>query len=134
MLSIFPELLSFSLLGIFIIRAVIGLTLILISIQILFIKKNNLVENIKNKGVLFAKYSILLLGSVSLLSGAFMLVGFLVQISAIVSSYLFLNIMYLDSRSDNVLKQSRMFYIIMSLISISFLFIGPGIFSVDLPL
>lgn len=134
MLSIFPELLSFSLLGIFIIRAVIGLTLILISIQILFIKKNSLVENIKNKGVLFAKYSILLLGSVSLLSGAFMLVGFLVQISAIVSSYLFLNIMYLDSRSDNVLKQSRMFYIIMSLISISFLFIGPGIFSVDLPL
>lgn len=134
MLSIFPELLSYSLLGVSFLRLIVGVTLGIISVEVLFIKREDLIAKISKRGWFFAKYSLWLLGATSLLSALFMIIGFLVQPVAIISAYLFLNIMYLDSGKNKVLSRSNLFYISMALISLTLLFLGPGIFSVDLPL
>lgn len=133
MLSIFPQLLPFSLLGIFIIRITIGLTLLFIASDILSKKRNDFIKMLKLKKFFMPEATVWLIGLTSIIVSFFMLAGFITQISAIISGYIFFNLMILDSE-NKIIGQTKIFYIIMSIISFSFLFLGPGLFSLDLPL
>lgn len=133
MLSIFPELLSYQLLGIFIIRVTVGILLLLLSIRILFNEKDLQLYKFKGSNETINTFFLWVLGITSLVSSSFMIVGFLTQVSAIISAYLFLDLMLLDKKRL-VFGQGKLFYYSMAIICLSFLLLGPGAFSVDLPL
>jgi uncharacterized membrane protein YfcA len=134
MLSIFPQLLSFTLLGIFLIRIIIGLVIFYIAYQMAFTKREKLIKKLELAKHPFSKSSVVIVGFSTLISSSFLIVGFLTQISSIVSGYLLLNIMMLDSGKEKILGQTKLFYITISIICLSFLFLGAGFFAVDLPL
>jgi len=134
MLSIFPQLLPFTLLGIFIIRVAIGIIIFYIAYQTLFTKREEFVKKLKIAKHPFSRGSVVIVGLSTLISSSFLIAGFLTQISSLVCGYLLLNLMMLDSGKEKVLGQTKLFYITISIICLSFLFLGAGFFAVDLPL
>lgn len=132
MLSVFPEFLNYSLLGIFLIRITIGLSVFFISIK-LFKNRTKLIKQLKENKYVLPSFFVNTLAITSILSGLFMIFGILTQVAALVTAYTLLNLMVLDSKK-NILEQSKIFYISFIAISISFIFLGPGFFGIDLPL
>jgi len=134
MLSIFPQLLPFTLFGIFLIRITVGLVIFYFAYQTLFTKRQKFIKKLELANHPFSKGSILMVGLTTLIASSFLIVGFLTQISSLVCGYLLLNLMMLDSGKEKILGQTKLFYITISIICLSFLFLGAGFFAVDLPL
>jgi uncharacterized membrane protein YphA (DoxX/SURF4 family) len=132
MLSVFPEFLNYSLLGIFLIRAVVGISIFILSINV-FKNRTKISKVISKKGYAFSNFFITSISVTGLLSGLFLMAGILTQISALVIAYILLNLLLIDPKGE-LLKQSKTFYISMIVICISFLFLGPGFFGIDIPL
>lgn len=132
MLSIFPQFLFLYLLGIFIIRITVGLTCLYLSYQFLFPKRKILIKKINEKKTPLSSIYIWTFGITFILASLFMTVGFVTQVTSLVLSYLLLNLIFVDK--DKVLGQTKLFYIMLSVINLSFLFLGAGLFSVDLPI
>jgi uncharacterized membrane protein YfcA len=132
MLSIFPQFLFLYLLGIFIVRITIGLACLFLSYQFLFKKREKLISKTKEiKSPLNSIY-IWIFGIIFILSSFFMTIGFLTQVSCLIISYLLFNLIFIDK--ENVLGQTKLLYIVLSVVSLNFLFLGPGLFAIDLPI
>jgi len=135
MLSIFPDLLIYNLLGITIIRITLGLFGVYLAFKILS-KRNEVVDfvtSIKFPLAIFAKASPWILIMLFIFSGGMMIIGLYTQIACIVLAYLFIKMLYLDIMIKNFSGNNTVFYIVMIIISLSLLFLGPGTFSYDLP-
>src|SRR3989344_8392904 len=114
MLSMFGDLLTFSLLAPFIIRLFLGLYFVLWGWSLL--RK-------PAEGSLFKKY---FLSAISLVGGIFVAVGFLTQIATL---FLMILSLYLAKRDSN-----RVTFILLFAMALSLLFSGAGFFAFDLPL
>jgi uncharacterized membrane protein YphA (DoxX/SURF4 family) len=132
MLSVFPEFLNYSLLGIFMIRVTIGIAIFTLSI---FIYKNRdkFIKKLKSNKYLFPIFYINILLITGMIAGLFMTLGITTQVSALVTAYILMNLLFIDS-DGKILNQSKLFYIVLIVICISFIFLGPGFFGMDLPL
>ena len=75
-----------------------------------------------------------ILGIIEIVTGGFLVAGFLTQVVAIIAAYLFLNVSLIDNNEPKIFNQGRLFYVIMILISLTLLFSGAGLFALDLPL
>lgn len=73
-------------------------------------------------------------GGILIVSGGFLIAGFLTQAVAIIAAYLFLNLSLLDSGKMKILNQSCLFYVVIIILSLSLLVSGAGLFAFDLPL
>lgn len=133
MLSIFPELLNYSIWGIFIIRLVISFTLFYLAGELIFKKQKEITQKISSETGnssfkhVWIKGNLWFLSLTSFLVAGFLVIGFLTQISAIIAAYLLFNLMYVD-------REQKFFYIVLAIISLTLLFFGPGPWSIDLPL
>jgi len=132
MLSIFPQFLFLYLLGIFIVRIAVGLTCLYLSHQFLFSKRKILIKKINKIKTPISSIYIWVFGLTFILSSLFMTVGFLTQISCLVISYLLFSLIFVDK--ENTLGQTKLLYLTLSIISLSFLFLGPGLFAIDFPM
>lgn len=74
-----------------------------------------------------------ILGALSSLVGILFIIGIFVQLLGVISSVSAL-VMYSRRKMDQFKGESGVFYVLLSLISISLLFLGAGPFAVDLPL
>ncbi len=131
MLSIFPELLVYQLFGITLIRITLGITLVYIGIITIDIKKTAYEIEFRTHDFPFAKFIPKSFGFMELICGAFIIVGFLTQIMAIISIYVFLNLLFLEKYVGRVFNYPNIMYFSFILISLSLLFLGPGAFAVD---
>ncbi len=134
MLSIFPELLPYGLLAPTIVRIIIGVVLVIFGLVTLFTGRAKISKKLSESKYPFANFVPWPLGIILLVTGGFLIVGFLTQVVAIVGAYLFFNLMLIDRGSEKIFHQGNIFYIAMILISLSLLFSGAGAFAVDLPL
>lgn len=135
MLSIFPDLLIYNFLGVTIIRVALGLLGVYLAFKVLS-KKNQLVDfivSMKFPLVPFAVISPWILFILFIISGSLMIIGLYTQIACIVLAYLFLKMLFIDIFVKNFSGNNAVFYIALILISLSFLFLGPGTFAYDLP-
>ena len=120
MLSVFPELLNYQLLAVFILRAVLG--------------------------ALFVKYGVIkiarrqekswkAIGLLEVICGLMLVAGLFTQIASLLIFIMMAGAVAIKIKTkDAVLKSSYDFYVLLLLVSFSLLFLGPGIFSFDLPL
>lgn len=134
MLSIFPGLLPYGLLSATIIRITVGLVILLFGTLTLFYHREKISKKLLSRGYPLANFIPWPVGIVQILTGGFLIIGFLTQASAIVVAYLFIDLMLIDTGKEKIFKQGNLFYVAMILISLSLLFSGAGAFAVDLPL
>ena len=135
MLSIFPDLLIYNFLGVTIIRVALGLLGVYLAFKVLS-KKNQIVDfvvSMKFPLMPFAVISPWILFVLFIISGGLMIIGLYTQIACIVLAYLFLKIIFIDIFVKDFSGNSAIFYVALILISLAFLFLGPGTFAYDLP-
>jgi hypothetical protein len=135
MLSIFPDLLIYNLLGITLIRITLGLIGVYLAFKILS-KKQQIIDFVlstKFSLPIFVKISPWILIILFILSGGLMIVGLYTQIACVVLAYLFLKMIFIDIFIKGFSGNSSIFYLGLILISLAFLFLGPGTLSYDLP-
>lgn len=137
MLNIFPDLLFLQLLAPFMLRVAIGVMLFWIGYSYIFKDRVVVVSQISSKWPKFGPFAVWFGGIFDMITGIFLIVGFLTQAAAIAGiliamDALFAKWFYKDL--DKVIKYSRMFYVLLLVISISLLFTGAGAFAFDLPL
>ena len=125
MLSLFPDLLYLSLFGVTTIRIVTGLVILYIGIDH-FYKKDPM-------GVSDPKAVII--SFIEILSGALLLLGVFTQLASII--VILYSIVAIISRKVGILPYLNKDYLIYILLlgnNLSLLVLGPGLFSIDLPL
>jgi uncharacterized membrane protein YphA (DoxX/SURF4 family) len=134
MFSIFPSLLTFSLLSTTIIRITIGVILIGFGIACLFNKRTIIRQKMIMSGYPFPRIIPSILGILSAICGCLLVTGFLTQIMAIVAAYVFLNLWVVDKGEVKIFGQSLLFYWVLIIFSMSLILSGAGLFAFDLPL
>lgn len=119
MLSLFPTLLAFGLLGPFLLRVLLGIILIFWS--------QRRIRNRESGGKLaFA----ILEGIV----GVLLVIGLFTQLAALIAAVVFIIKLIPKVRNKAFLSAGINYYFILLVISLSLLVLGPGAFAFDLPL
>jgi uncharacterized membrane protein YphA (DoxX/SURF4 family) len=132
MLSIFPDLLIYSSLGIALIRIMLGFLGVYLAFKILS-KKDLVIQFVGSLKFPFAFIAPWILIVLFLITGGSMILGLYTQIACVVLAYLLLKLLVIDLWSNRIIGFDFIVYIVFILISLSFLFIGAGAFAVDLP-
>jgi uncharacterized membrane protein YphA (DoxX/SURF4 family) len=132
MLSIFPDLLIYSSLGIALIRIMLGFLGVYLAFKILS-KKDLVIQFVESLKFPFAFIAPWILIVLFLITGGSMILGLYTQVACIVLAYLFLKLLVIDLWSNRIIGFDFIVYIVFILISLSFLFLGAGAFAIDLP-
>jgi uncharacterized membrane protein YphA (DoxX/SURF4 family) len=134
MLSIFPDLLIYNLLGITILRVTLGFMGVYLAFKVLS-KRNQIVEFVASKipFVFISKISPWIIFVLFIISGGMLIIGLYTQIACIVLAYLFLKILFIDIFIKDFSGNTTIFYVGLIIISLALLFLGPGTFAYDLP-
>jgi putative oxidoreductase len=134
MLSLFPDLLVYSMLSPLIIRVVAAT--IFIDLGALAFKKEKERWIISLRAINLPKPELLvkILGLIEIVGGIMLFIGLYTQLAALVLGLLTLAEGYIEYKDPALLKRNIVFYIMLFALTISLLFSGPGAFSFDLPL
>ncbi len=138
MLSIFPELLAFDILGITVLRVLVGAVLAYIGLitmgvrRIHFVTELQVHDSMRNYN--FHQVIPWVFGIVEFITGAFLVLGFFTQIMALISAYLFLNMSLIERYVGKVLNYPTIFNVVMIVVSLTLVVLGPGAFAIDMPL
>ncbi len=135
MLNPFPDLLTYSLLAPFVLR--VTLALILLSIAYMHLTKERLsgtASRLRTEMGGLGTYVIWYLGTIELIAGISLLVGFLTQIGAILGIIAGIELFFLRKRYTTITPHHKSFYVLIIVMSFSLLLTGAGAIAFDLPL
>jgi uncharacterized membrane protein YphA (DoxX/SURF4 family) len=134
MLSVFPNLLTYSQLAPFILRVIVGV--IFLELGYLKLGKEKSAWNMFFQTIHFKPSHIFvaLLATIEIVSGAFLVVGYLTQVAALVMAIILFAEAYVELRDGALLKRDIVFYTLLLVICVSLLLTGAGAFAFDLPL
>lgn len=133
MLSIFPDLLSFGFFAPFFLRLTLGIILIQIGYKIAFKYRGQFFKFYQENKYPFANHFPLIFGYLTMLTGGFLIIGFLTQIASLASIYILASL-FLSDKDLQIFHFQKSFYTITIMVSFSLLFLGAGILAIDLPL
>ena len=134
MLSVFPDLLMFSVLAPFILRIVAGLIFIDLGALLFRGEKERWAASFTALGLKRPQLWVKSLGIIEMIGGLLFFVGLYTQLAALVLALIALAEGYVEYKDPSVLKRSFVFYVMLFAISLSLLFSGAGAFAFDLPL
>jgi uncharacterized membrane protein YphA (DoxX/SURF4 family) len=134
MLSIFPSLLTYSRLAPFILRLIVGV--IFLDLGYLKLGKEKAAWNLFFQTIHFkpSRVFVTLLALIEIVSGAFLMVGYLTQVAALLMAIILFAEGYVELRDGALLKRDIVFYTLLLVICVSLLLTGAGAFAFDLPL
>ena len=134
MLNPFPELLSFSLLGPFVLRVVLGLIFIDLGILKFRGEKTRWLASFETLNIHPADLMLAIYALLQIVGGVFLVAGFWTQVAALVLAVFSGIELGIEWRAREVLKRDLVFYLLLFVISVSLLFTGAGAFAFDIPL
>lgn len=137
MLNVFPDLLFLQLISPFLIRVTVGIMLFWIGYSYIFKDRETVISQVSSKFPKLGSFSVWFGGIFEMITGIFLIVGFLTQIAAIAGVLIAIDALsakFLYKDLDKTIKYSKMFYILIFITSLSLLFSGAGAFAIDLPL
>lgn len=126
MYSLFPELFDLSFYVPFLFRIVLGYYIVREGYRLFAIKLD---QSRANEQSLFR-----IIGGLIFAVGFFLFIGIFVQLVAAIAVALGLVALYLRRTNSDHTPQTRGFYILATLIALSLILLGPGIFAIDIPL
>ncbi len=140
--SLFPNLLDFQMLGIFMLRVTLGIIFVYFWYKKFFHQHadespdSRLGRKLKDIiGLRPAKVFFLVATSVEGIAGALLVIGLWTQGAAIVTGTLMLIASFIKHHRPSVLpKNTTEFYVLLAVVSFALIFLGPGAFAIDLPL
>ena len=134
MLSVFPNLLTYSQLAPFILRVIVGV--IFLELGYLKLGTEKTAWNMFFQTIHFrpSHLFVILLATIEIVSGAFLVVGYLTQVAALVMAIILFAEGYVELQDGALLKRDIVFYVLLLAICVSLLFSGAGKFAFDLPL
>ena len=134
MLSIFPELLPYNLLGVTLIRVTLGIVILYIGLMTVGVKKNTYQRELKVHEYPLSSVIPIIFGIVEIATGIFLIAGFLTQLMVLIAIYIFINLIFIEKYIGRVFDYPNILYVSLIFISIALLFLGPGVMAVDLPI
>lgn len=134
MLNLFPGLLSYALLGPFILRLVLGLVFIDLGLLKFKGEKKRWVATFEAMHLRPADFFVPLYAAVQILGGILLVVGLWTQAVAILFAILTFCELYVEWSNSTLLKRDFTFYLLSFCISLSLVFTGAGAYSFDIPL
>jgi len=137
MLNIFPDLLFLQLLAPFMLRIAVGVMFVWIGYSYLFKDRVAVIAQISSKWPKIAKFSVLFGGTLEVITGIFLIVGLYTQAAAIAGALIAVDTLFgkfFYKELDKALKYSKVFYILILIVSLSLIVSGAGAFAFDLPL
>ena len=134
MLNPFPELLSFSLLGPFVLRVVLGLIFIDLGILKFRGEKTRWLASFETLNIHPADLMLAIYALLQIVGGVFLIAGFWTQVAALVLAVFSGIELGIEWKAREVLKRDLVFYLLLFVISVSLLFTGAGAFAFDIPL
>lgn len=133
--SLFPQLLDFQMLGIFALRVTLGFIFLYFWYEKITKPHSEKTEFFEKLKLRPAKLYFTIVSYTEGLIGALLIVGLYVQGVAIVAGAMMLLASIIKWRKSALLPQGTVaFYIVLSVVSFSLLFLGAGAFAIDLPL
>lgn len=134
MLSIFPSLFNFSFFAPLILRLAAALVFVSGGYQKTFSRKAEWVGHFESAGIKNAQQIILIVGTLELIAGSFLIVGFLTQPAALVLTIISIAYLILKIKKPATLPHAFSFYLLLLAINLSLLLTGPGALAFDWPL
>jgi uncharacterized membrane protein YphA (DoxX/SURF4 family) len=134
MLTLFPELLNYSLLAPFILRVVIGLIFLDLGLLKLRGERKRWIESFEALKLHPSDILVSIYGLIQIIGGAMLITGIWTQAAALIFAIFTAIELYIEWTEGLILKRDFVFYVLMFTISLSLLFTGAGAFAFDLPL
>jgi len=134
MLSLFPELLTFTLIAPFLLRIVSGVLFAVSGWQTLLPKHAEKLVCFQNAGFRPVTFWLYLVGIVELVGGALLVLGLFTQLAALALLIVTLGAILLKFKNPGLLSEPTAYYVLLFAILASLLFSGAGCFAFDLPL
>lgn len=122
MLSLFPSFFDY---------ATIAVTVLRITISVIFITEGY--ARLPKKGVATTLCQ-KVMPIIELVGGIFLLAGLFTQAAAIILATVSIKKAYTEHKKESDEDQRVSFYVLLFIVSLSFLFLGPGLWSIDYPL
>lgn len=133
--SLFPSFLDYQLLGVFIVRVTLGFIIINFAYKNIFSERLERTEIFEKLKIRPAKVFFWIVTAAEFIGGVGLLVGFYTQLVGIVVGFFMVFVALIKHHHPNVLPKNTVeFYVILAVVSFSFLFLGPGVFAIDLPM
>jgi len=134
MLNPFPDLLTYAMLGPFILRVVIGLIFIDLGFLKFRSEKRAWLSSFETLGLRPADLFLSLYALVQVIGGLMLLAGLWTQVAAL-GFVIFTGIeLYVEWAAKEILKRDIVFYVLVFAISLSLLLTGAGAYAIDIPL
>lgn len=134
MLNLFPSLLSYAMLGPFLLRLVLGLIFIDLGLLKFKGEKKRWLATFEAMRLRPADFFVPLYGFVQVTGGILLLIGLWTQGAALVFAILSFCELYVEWSSATLLKRDFTFYLLVFTISLSLVFTGAGAYAFDIPL
>ncbi|MBU6390184.1 DoxX family membrane protein [Patescibacteria group bacterium] len=134
MLSVFPILLSYNMAVPFVFRLVSGVLFLAFGYLNFSRRRHEKSAAFERARLRPGAFWLSVLAVVEIAAGVFLFVGFYLQIAAAILSVLALIALIAKSKNADAIKPSAGFLFLLLLITVSLLFLGPGFYSIDLPL
>lgn len=133
-LNPFPDLLTYSQMGPFILRLVLGLVFLDLGLLKLRSEKDRWIASFDALHLKPAKHFVSIVGIVDIVGGLMLMIGLYTQVAALVF-VVFTGIeIYIEWKDARILKRDTAFYILTMAIAASLLLTGAGAFALDMPL
>src|SRR3989344_3488268 len=134
MLNPFPDLLTYAMLGPFILRVVIGLIFIDLGFLKFRSEKRAWLSSFDALGLRPADLFLSLYALLQIVGGLMLLAGLWTQVAAL-GFVIFTGIeLYVEWAAKEILKRDIVFYVLVFAISLSLLLTGAGAYAIDIPL
>lgn len=133
-LNPFPEFLTYSLMGPFILRMVLGLIFLDLGLLKLKSEKSRWIASLEALHLHFAKHLVSIIGAIEIVGGIMLILGLWTQVAAIIFIIITSLEIYIEWKDSKILKRDFVFYILTLSIAASLLLTGAGAFALDMPL
>ncbi len=134
-LSLFPSLLDFQMLGIFMIRVTLGFIFVYFWYEKVTHQRAERIHFFEKLGLRPARVYFGVVSSIEGIAGVLLVVGIYTQGAVLVTGTLMLIATLIKWRNPSALPRNTIeFYIILAVASFALLFLGAGAFAIDLPL
>ncbi len=133
MVSIFPDLLTYDFLATGVLRMTLGIIFIYFAYEMFFHQQTGRIVFFEKLRTFYANAFITITAGLVFIAGAGLLVGFYMQIAALIAGGLMTIAVFIKLYSPSALtKNTVTFYIILAVVSFALVFMGPGAFAFDL--
>ncbi len=133
MVSIFPDLLNYGFLATGVLRMTLGIIFIYFAYEMFFHQRAECVAFFEKIKLRPAKVFFAIVAGVSFVAGVGLLLGFYMQIAALVTGGIMTIAVFTKWYNPSTLPRNTIdFYIILAVLSFALVFIGPGVFAFDL--